>query len=186
MSHLSDNIDIENKLPLASERLLFRKPVLDDIDMIFDACQYPGFNEGLSWSAPEEKAELNGYIQHARDSWQNKVAFAFTIVLMESDLPIGRIVTRPAKSSSKDTWNIGFWIHPKFQKKGFASEAIKTIIEFSKTSLGATRIEAEYIPSNLASQKVLNKIGFTHKGSFKNSFTKRGVFYDSVTVQKLL
>lgn len=57
--------------------------------------------------------------------------------------------------------DIGFAFLPAYEKKGYAFEAAQKIRDEGFNRFGITTISAITIPSNLASQKLLEKLGLT-------------------------
>ncbi|HCU50730.1 MAG TPA: GNAT family N-acetyltransferase [Micromonosporaceae bacterium] len=75
---------------------------------------------------------------------------------------------------------LGYLIHPEQQRKGYASEAAKLIIQFGFRELGLHRIEATTAPNNAGSSRVLEKIGMTYEGLSRDYRRVRGVWRDSL------
>ena len=59
---------------------------------------------------------------------------------------------------------IGYGILAEFQGRGYATEAVKAAINWAFKDPKVTAVEAEADPGNAASQKVLEKCGFTANG----------------------
>lgn len=55
---------------------------------------------------------------------------------------------------------VGGWIGKQFTRRGYASEAIRILIEYAHKEYGCTQITATTYPENLPSQKMLQKCGF--------------------------
>jgi len=73
---------------------------------------------------------------------------------------------------------VGYEIHPDFAGKGYATEALATALEYAFDSLDLKRVEAEVMPGNLASEKVLEKNGFKREGLLKRSMYWDGKYFD--------
>lgn len=60
---------------------------------------------------------------------------------------------------------LGFHLRPAYWGKGFAVESAQAVIKHASESLRAEKLFAGHHPENLASQKVLEKLGFafTHE-----------------------
>ena len=56
---------------------------------------------------------------------------------------------------------LGYSILPEFWNMGFATEACKRIVNFGFESLELSRIQASTTENNIASMKVLEKLGFS-------------------------
>ena len=60
------------------------------------------------------------------------------------------------------------------------TETIKQITEYGFNTFDITRIFARPFSSNKASQRALQKAGFTHEAAIKNGVYKNGEYFDSV------
>jgi ribosomal-protein-alanine N-acetyltransferase len=69
---------------------------------------------------------------------------------------------------------IGFWLMPEHQGKGYISEALPVILEHGFGALGLHRIAAEVETDNAASANVLVKAGFVHEGTLRECELKDG------------
>ena len=73
--------------------------------------------------------------------------------------------------------SISYWIGEKFWRKGYMTEAIKLILNYSFKKKKLNRIYAQINGDNIASQKLLEKIGFKLEGKLRdhiyNRFTKK-------------
>lgn len=78
--------------------------------------------------------------------------------LATTDL-IGCCGLRPHKAGA---YEIGFHLRPAFWGQGYAKEAAAAIIDDSFSVLKAKKLFAGHHPNNLASQKVLSKLGFSY------------------------
>jgi len=59
---------------------------------------------------------------------------------------------------------LGFGIAKDYWRKGFMSEAVSAIIQFSFDDLKLRRLEVGIDPRNIASSKVAEKLGFVFEG----------------------
>lgn len=60
--------------------------------------------------------------------------------------------------------NLGYDLQSDFWNKGYVTEALEAVIDFGFQELDINRIEAEVMPGNTASERVLTKLGFTNEG----------------------
>lgn len=75
---------------------------------------------------------------------------------------------------------VGYILDRAFWGKGYASEALRKMIDYCFTELGYARLEADVDPKNDGSLKLLEKHGFEREGYFKKRWLIRGKWYDSV------
>lgn len=73
---------------------------------------------------------------------------------------------------------LGFWILPEHFNKGYITEAAKTVMNFCFNNLGLNRMEATVETENIASMKVLKKLGFLHEGTFREFEMNKGKYID--------
>ena len=73
---------------------------------------------------------------------------------------------------------LGYSIDEKENGKGIASEAIARVIEISFNELNLHRLEANIIPSNSASIRVVEKLNFTKEGYSENYCNINGIWQD--------
>ena len=69
---------------------------------------------------------------------------------------------------SEESVEVGFWLHPERRGSGFASAALGLAAQFAAQS-GIARLTARTDVRNLASQRVLERAGFTLDGSETDS-----------------
>lgn len=91
---------------------------------------------------------------------------------------IGSITLDKGKGAHSCKAELGFVISRKYWKNGFATQAIKIAIQSGFEDLTVERIEAFVDPSNIGSQRVLEKNGFVKEGLLKNCIIQKGIVKD--------
>lgn len=76
---------------------------------------------------------------------------------------------------------IWYKVHPGHWRKGYATDAVKTILDFGFNTLQLHRIEAGCATENTGSVKVLEKSGFTKEGIERKNLPIRGSWADNYT-----
>lgn len=95
----------------------------------------------------------------------------------------GRLIGSCGLSNFHPTYRraeLGYLIHPEQQRKGYASEAARLIIQFGFQQLGLHRIEATTAPNNVGSGRVLEKVGMIYEGRSRDFRLVRGRWRDSL------
>ena len=165
-----------NSIPISTilktDRLRLRAISLSDTDLVWSASRVLGFNDGMAWEPPENKEELIPIAKQNIRAWEEGKSFTFTIELAETSNPIGRIVIRCDDNPS--IWDIGFWVHPDYWSRGYATEAARAIIDFGMNELSALKITAAHATWNTPSKRVIKKLGFRFTGENPCGFVKRG------------
>ncbi|UCE28638.1 MAG: GNAT family N-acetyltransferase [Candidatus Bathyarchaeota archaeon] len=73
---------------------------------------------------------------------------------------------------------IGYRLLPGERNKGYCTEAVKIIVDYLFLSKDIVRIQAETNPRNIASQRVMEKVGFKKEGTIRKSIFVRGKWED--------
>lgn len=73
---------------------------------------------------------------------------------------------------------IGFWLLPGYWGNGYVPEAARAVLNYSFYELNINRLEAIVEGGNAASEKVLQKIGFTFEGRLREREIKNSRFID--------
>ena len=164
--------DIPRTYSMETERLYFRIPSKEDSQAVFEAFHSDGFMDGMTSEPPETKEAVDAALTSVHDNWQKGSAFVFSAYLRQSSAFVGRVGIRTLQK--KGTWVIFYYVHPSYQRRGYASEAAHQILEFGFTKLDAQSIEAFHAAFNKASQRVLEKLGMNFVETIPRSFKKRG------------
>lgn len=81
--------------------------------------------------------------------------------------------------SSKNA-ELGYWLAEPFWGKGIMTDAVKQIVDYGFKTFNINRIFARPFGTNIASQKVLEKAGFTLEARFEKTFYKNGEYIDEL------
>lgn len=76
---------------------------------------------------------------------------------------IGCCGLRPFKSEQR-SYEIGFYLRKIYWGKGYAFEAANAVMDYSFTKLNADELYAGHHPQNVASKKLLTRLGFQYIG----------------------
>jgi RimJ/RimL family protein N-acetyltransferase len=82
-------------------------------------------------------------------------------------------------------FDIGFSVHPDHQRKGYATQAGRLLIDKLFNSRPIHRIQAHCRVSNTASQRVLEKLGMTREGTLRG-FARAGGKYEDASLYSIL
>ena len=74
---------------------------------------------------------------------------------------------------------IGYSLVPSERGKGYCTEVVKIMVDYLFLSKDIGRIQAQTDPRNIASQKVLEKVGFKKEGTLRKNFFTRGEWRDA-------
>ncbi len=76
--------------------------------------------------------------------------------------------------------NLGYWMGEEYAGRGLMSEAVGVMLPFFFDGLGLHRLQAAFLPHNMASRRVLEKNGFKEEGFAENYLQIDGKWADHV------
>ena len=79
-----------------------------------------------------------------------------------------------------DRAEIGYWIAKPYWGRGYCTEAARAMLRYGFEELGLNRIFAEYMGSNPASGRVMEKLGMKCEGRLRQHVKKWGEFQDMI------
>jgi RimJ/RimL family protein N-acetyltransferase len=98
----------------------------------------------------------------------------YAVILKENNKLIGHISHNQIEPKNLNTWEIGFIFNPKYQNKGYCTEALRKIIEEKFIENKAHKIIGNCNPENIASWKVMEKADMKREGHLiKNIFFRK-------------
>ena len=71
---------------------------------------------------------------------------------------------------------IEYCIGKAFQGKGYATEACRAVIRYGFEKIGFNKVQICCRPANVASNKVIDKCGFTYEGTLREYFYRDGKY----------
>ncbi|WP_338066659.1 GNAT family protein [Saccharomonospora piscinae] len=75
---------------------------------------------------------------------------------------------------------LGYAIAHDQQRRGYATDAVRTMLDFAFGPLGRHRVSAAIGPENVASLAVIERVGFTREGVLRHHVFTNGAWRDSV------
>jgi RimJ/RimL family protein N-acetyltransferase len=73
---------------------------------------------------------------------------------------------------------LGFWIGVPYWGRGYATEAARAVVKYAFETRKLHRIYASHFRDNLASKRVLLKLGMRYEGRARHHIQKWGRFID--------
>jgi [ribosomal protein S5]-alanine N-acetyltransferase len=163
--------------PLQTERLTLRPYAPSDIPALVPLI---GAREVAATTLriphPYTEAFARGFIASAEEDLSNGKGLRLGILVRETNSLCGGIglMIEPDHRHAE----LGYWIGVPFWKNGYATEAARAVMNHGFTTLGLHRIFATHFRDNLASARVLTKIGMRHEGCQRAHILKWGEFLD--------
>jgi RimJ/RimL family protein N-acetyltransferase len=114
-----------------------------------------------------------------RDGWEQERRFGPALIIASADTNemIGVIFLRVREHASVE---LTYGVAPAFRNRGIATAAAVLVSGWCLEELAASRVELRISPSNLASQRVAAKAGFSRVGIVRSHIAATGMDYEDL------
>ena len=153
---------------ITTNRLALRQPMLQDAEALFDHyASKPHIPKYMSWVAHTHVDQTTAFLKHCIAGWEERSNFEYVIELDGAARnPIGMIGMHPMKHGL----TFGYVIAESFWNQGVASEALRTLVDWSLKQPNIYRAQAFCDVENPASARVMEKAGLTLEGTLRRYF----------------
>ena len=159
---------------IRTERLLIKTPEIDDK---FELTQLINDKDVIKWLSeipfPYTLSHAEEFIERSRERVLKQESYNFMI--FQDKKMIGGIGLSEFNNKS---CQVGYWLGRQYWGNGFATEALKSILDFGFDQLNLEKIYAAYKIGNEGSVRVLAKCGF--------EYSRKKYEYDSELNEELL
>jgi RimJ/RimL family protein N-acetyltransferase len=153
--------DLEQYPSIETHRLVIRQHIESDWKDLLEYLSLPEIYE----YEPGEPINENNAKSLINERCQGNTFLA--VVLKKTGKMIGHLYFSQTSPIRNLTWELGYIFNPRYQGKGFCTEASAAIMDFGFHKLSAHKIVAYTNPKNIASWKVLENIGMEQEGLFR-------------------
>jgi len=169
----------ESLLPLLeSERLRLRGYRMQDLDAVYALYSDPRVMRYWSFPPWREPAQARAYLERALAESAAGSVLAWAIADRASDALIGT-ATLHSLHREQARAELGYSLSPEWQGRGLASEALRLVLEHAFGPMQLRRLEADVDPRNLASCRLLERLGFRREGLLRARWHVAGEDCDS-------
>ncbi len=153
-------------LVIETPRLKIRWLGVGDTAFIYTLVNDPTWIRYIGDKHVSNLEDAKTYIETGPVEMYRNLGFGLNHVSLKQDgTPIG--ICGLLKRETLADVEIGFALLPGFRSQGYAFEAATAVLEHGCAWLEISRIVAILTPDNLASRKLLGKLGFEFESSFK-------------------
>lgn len=154
---------------LSTKRLILREIVMADVDAYFALCAHEATMRAYGLKAHAHKDETAHAIQLLREEFDKQKGLRFGIFdkatkLLIGDAGIWHLDPRRMRGE------MGGKILPEFGQQGFMSEALARMMHYFFFDLNLNALEGNLRVDNVASKRLLEKLGFKQEG-LRSEFT---------------
>lgn len=172
------NLDLFRNLPtIETERILLRKMSLKDAKDMFEYAQDSQASKYTGWYTHNSIQDTKLFLQYTINNYKNNQLSNWGIVQKAEQKFIG--------TAGFVDWNIehakaeiGYTLSRKYWGKGYMTEVVNAIIYFGFRTMMLNRIEARCVIENIASARVMEKVGMKYEGILRGCMFMKGKYRD--------
>ena len=143
---------------LETERLILQPVKMEDAEFILELYNSPNFIKFIGDRNLRTVEDAENYIKEKFLPHVEKHGFGSYVIVTKSDTKkIGNVGIYVR--DGLDAPDIGFSFLPEFERKGYGFEASKKLMEIAFSEFGLKKISAITTKENIASQKLIEKLG---------------------------
>ena len=161
---------------IKTERLILRRMKLSDAEDIFAYAFDEELTKTTNWSAHKTIQDSENYLRTMIKRYSYNQASEWCMVLRATGKVIGTcgFVSWVPKHYSGE---IGYSIARKYWNMGLTTEAIRSVIDFGFNVVKLNRIEAKCKIHNIASERVMQKVGMQLEGIMREGMYVKDKFH---------
>ena len=168
------------KVPLIqTKRLTLTWPTREQIDGYYHAIVDTNIFDTIFWEGPDGVEELYDWWDQTalRDPLDFQLDLNMAVIERSSERYIGGVSLRPVERDPAII-DIGYAFAEDSHGKGYATEAVRALVDEAFLHRKAERIFGNAFVGNQASRRVMEKVGFVCEGTMRRAVLKRGVWLD--------
>jgi ribosomal-protein-alanine N-acetyltransferase len=141
-----------------------RKFIVDDIPAVFTMLSREDINAWLETDPMQSIEEAEARVRSRIGLFKDKMGFRWAITLKSAPAQVIGSCGYFSVRRGTATVEAGYELHPDYWRQGIMTEALGAIIDLGFAQMGLNRIDAMVMPENIASIKLLEKLGFYNEG----------------------
>jgi [ribosomal protein S5]-alanine N-acetyltransferase len=168
------------RLPLQTERLIIRDIVADDWEAVHNYASDLEVVRYVPWG-PNSPEDTKNFIHRVLTLQQNEPRhnFELAVILKTKNQLIGACDIHLSNADNREGL-IGYCFNRHFWGQGYATEAVRGLLALGFEQLGWHRITATCDPANIASARVIEKVGMRREGYFRKNTWEKGKWCDTL------
>lgn len=171
-------IDNKGTQHIETERLILRRfKRSDSTDMLKYWISIAEVQENYGEPVYKTKVEINEVLDKWISSYDNYDFYRWAIILKDSKINIGQIAFYKVNSRNHKV-DVEYCIGKEFWGNGYATEALKGVINDTFKNMSYNRIQAFHRSENKSSGRVLEKAGMKYEGTLRQNILHEDVFDD--------
>ncbi|MBU8690342.1 GNAT family N-acetyltransferase [Priestia megaterium] len=169
---------------LYTKRLYLRKMHESDASDLFEVWSDPHVTKYMNINNFTKVEQARDMINFLNKLASEKKAIRFAIIELETNEIIGSCGYNMLDFEHLRV-EIGYELSKASWGRGYASEAISSLLNYAFLDLDMNRVEAKVEPLNTNSIKTLHRLNFTFEGTLRQAEKSKGKFIDLNVYSKL-
>lgn len=172
----AESIDLCGAQDIETDRLLIRAFRSEDAESMMRNWISDEYVQGMYGEpAYKTKDEVDRLLGTFIRNYQSGCHFRWGVFEKESGECIGQIAYFLVDTDN-NFGEIEYCIGKAYQGRGYATEACKAVIDYGFDKIGFNKVQICVRPANTASNKVIDKCGFTYEGTLRDYFLIDGKY----------
>jgi RimJ/RimL family protein N-acetyltransferase len=163
-------------LVIVTPRLRLRAFTDDDVDPLWTHVSDPDLPRMMSWAAHTDPSQTVEFIRQVNVNRANGAGVTWAIEL--AGQLVGCIaldqVSFTLRAWRIDRAELGYWIAPAHWGKGLMTEAAHAVVRAGFETIGLHKITVGCLAENVASRRVIEKLGFRPIGRLEDDVWRDG------------
>jgi aminoglycoside 6'-N-acetyltransferase len=165
------------ELPIRTERLLLRTHREDDLEALLGYYSDPEVARYIPWQ-PWTRADAEEHLQRRVErTGLGGPDDVLGLVVERAGEVIGDVVLWPA-DDTHERGEIGWAFHPAAAGQGYATEAVRALIDTAFATYGMHRVIAQLDARNAASARLCERVGMTREAYLREDCWTKGAWVD--------
>ena len=164
----------EPEYPIRTERLLLRPYARADVDALYAYQRLPEIHRYL-YTEPRSRPEIEALVAERADARalaEAGQALALVVDLAQTSELVGDCMLF-WHSQEHQQGEVGYVFNPAYQGRGYATETVGALLRLGFDGLGLHRITGRLDARNVASARVLERVGLRREAHLmENEFVK--------------
>lgn len=181
---------------LTTERLVLRRAQEHDAQDLYEEFANSNVTQYIDWGGPGSIEQALECIREWDKEFEKRNFISWAITEKGKDTLIGTVVINTRDRNPRyglftheitEVISLGYNLKEEYWGKGYATEAVSSVLIFIFENMNTPRVEACVDPDNRASINVLKKLRFSEEGLLRKYwFNNRTRQYDDMIMLALL
>jgi len=168
---------------ILTERYVLRPIRADDLPDIWPHVSDPEISRDMSWAPHSDPDETLCFLKRLESDRASDRGYTWTIRTKTHGDFCGIFsliaVQRSHRALTYDRAELAYWCARRWQRCGVMSEVGTVVISHAFANLGINRLVVSHHVGNVASERLIQKLGFTCIGRERQAFRKNGRWIDT-------